>query len=141
MESMMNANDTRNGEFFESYSHIVKLITDVNNIMSFHNVDYLTVNSRDSFPQDELQEMIDAYIGDIEMVRKCEGSMGRADRVDMKIVERIKSLSNEVQNYYFYRDDNVFETKSIKQRTLDQCLWRFKLFLNQFTETFIRYLE
>uniref|UniRef100_T1KSL2 Prolyl 4-hydroxylase alpha-subunit N-terminal domain-containing protein n=1 Tax=Tetranychus urticae TaxID=32264 RepID=T1KSL2_TETUR len=83
----MNANDTQNGEFFESYSHIVQLIADVSNVMNLHYVDYLTVNSRDSFPRDELQAMMDAYISDIEMVRMCEVSMGRADRVDMKILE------------------------------------------------------
>uniref|UniRef100_T1L589 Uncharacterized protein n=1 Tax=Tetranychus urticae TaxID=32264 RepID=T1L589_TETUR len=94
----VNSNDTQIGDLFESYSHIVNLLNEVNNLMQIHPVDHLTVDTSDSFSRDNLQAMMDGYIDDIEMVRMCEVSMGRADRVDMKIVERIKSLYNEKNN-------------------------------------------
>ncbi|XP_025018324.1 uncharacterized protein LOC107370505 isoform X5 [Tetranychus urticae] len=134
----MDSNNTRTGDLSESYSHIVRLINDVKSIMGIHNVDYLTMDSRYSFSRDNLQAMMDAYIGDIEMARKCEVSLGRPNRVDMKIVERIKSLSNEMRNYYFPKDDGFFaEVSSISRKTMDQCLWRFEFLLNKFTATFI----
>uniref|UniRef100_T1KSL9 Uncharacterized protein n=1 Tax=Tetranychus urticae TaxID=32264 RepID=T1KSL9_TETUR len=124
----------------ESYSHIVRLINDVKSIMGIHNGDYLFMDSRYIFSKDNLQAMMDAYIGDIEMVQKCEVSLGRPNRVDMKIVERIKSLSNELQNYYFPKDDGFFaEVSSISRKTMDQCLWRFEFLLNKFTATFINF--
>ncbi|XP_015793869.1 uncharacterized protein LOC107370393 [Tetranychus urticae] len=136
----VNSNDTQIGDLFESYSHIVNLLNEVNNLMQIHPVDHLTVDTSDSFSRDNLQAMMDGYIDDIEMVRMCEVSMGRADRVDMKIVERIKSLYNEVRNYTFYRDDSfVSESMSISRKTMDQCLWQFKFLLNKFTSTFIHY--
>uniref|UniRef100_T1L613 Uncharacterized protein n=1 Tax=Tetranychus urticae TaxID=32264 RepID=T1L613_TETUR len=133
----MDSNDTRINDLSESYSHIVRLINDVKSIMGIHNVDYLTMDSRYS-SRDNLQAMMDAYIGDIEMVRKCEVSLGRPNRVDMKIVDRLKSLSNEMLNYHFSKDDGFFtEESSISRKTMDQCLWRFDFFLNKFTATFI----
>uniref|UniRef100_T1KB71 Uncharacterized protein n=1 Tax=Tetranychus urticae TaxID=32264 RepID=T1KB71_TETUR len=101
----MNANDDQYGDLFESYSHIVQLITDVSNVMKFYNNDYLTINSSSNFTRDELEAMMEAYIGDIEMVRKCEVSLGRSVRVNLRIVETIKSLSKGMQRYEFFNDD------------------------------------
>uniref|UniRef100_T1JY56 Prolyl 4-hydroxylase alpha-subunit N-terminal domain-containing protein n=1 Tax=Tetranychus urticae TaxID=32264 RepID=T1JY56_TETUR len=98
-----NINDTQ--IVLENYSHIVDIIKDVCHIMQVPNLDYVSVNSGSSFAEEELQHLMDAYIGDIEMVRVCEESLGRSDRVDMNIVDRLKSLSNEIRNLKFYRDD------------------------------------
>uniref|UniRef100_T1JY61 Prolyl 4-hydroxylase alpha-subunit N-terminal domain-containing protein n=1 Tax=Tetranychus urticae TaxID=32264 RepID=T1JY61_TETUR len=98
-----NINDTQ--IVLENYSHIVDIIMDVFHIMQVPNLDYVSVNSGSSFAEEELQHLMDAYIGDIEMVRVCEESLGRSDRVDMNIVDRLKSLSNEIRNLKFYRDD------------------------------------
>uniref|UniRef100_T1KKM2 Uncharacterized protein n=2 Tax=Tetranychus urticae TaxID=32264 RepID=T1KKM2_TETUR len=138
----MDSNDTRISDLSESYSHIVRLINDVNSAMGIHNGDYLTMDSRYSFSRDNLQAMMDAYIGDIEMVRMCEVSLGRPNRVDMKIVDRLKSLSNEMRNYHFSKDDGFFtEVSSISRKTMDQCLWRFEFLLNKLTATFINLKE
>ncbi|XP_015794403.1 uncharacterized protein LOC107370968 [Tetranychus urticae] len=133
-----NINDTQ--IVLENYSHIVDIIMDVFHIMQVPNLDYVSVNSGSSFAEEELQHLMDAYIGDIEMVRVCEESLGRSDRVDMNIVDRLKSLSNEIRNLKFYRDDKYnTEYYNTATKTIELFFWQFKFLLNQFTENFSRY--
>ncbi|XP_015794402.1 uncharacterized protein LOC107370966 [Tetranychus urticae] len=133
-----NINDTQ--IVLENYSHIVDIIKDVCHIMQVPNLDYVSVNSGSSFAEEELQHLMDAYIGDIEMVRVCEESLGRSDRVDMNIVDRLKSLSNEIRNLKFYRDDKYnTEYYNTAKKTIELFFWQFKFLLNQFTENFSRY--
>ncbi|XP_025018320.1 uncharacterized protein LOC107370505 isoform X1 [Tetranychus urticae] len=128
-----------NSELFERYSRIVQILSEGNKLLRIHSTDYLTVNSDTSFSRDELLAMIDAYIDDIEMVQKCEVPLGRPNRVDMKIVERIKSLFNELQNY-IHHNDNIYivESMDLSQKTMDQGLWQFEFLLNKFTTSFIQ---
>uniref|UniRef100_T1L611 Uncharacterized protein n=1 Tax=Tetranychus urticae TaxID=32264 RepID=T1L611_TETUR len=140
----MESNKAQINDVYKAYARIVDSMFEVYKVqkvtgVGYINTDYLNVNGRDSFPREELQAMIDAYIGDIEMIRKCEVSLGHPDRVDMEIVDRLKSLSNDVRNYTFYRDDprGVTESYSVSRKTLDQCLWQLDFLLAQFTTAFI----
>ncbi|XP_015793979.1 uncharacterized protein LOC107370504 [Tetranychus urticae] len=135
----IDSNNTLIMNIFSRYSRIVRLISNVAEQTEIPNFDYLNFGSGfvNSLPRKELQGMLDAYIDDIEMVRKCEVSLGRSDRVDMKIVDRLKSLSNELRNYHFYRDDRtVSDSQSISQKTLDQCLLQLDFLIIHFVLNF-----
>ncbi|XP_015793980.1 uncharacterized protein LOC107370505 isoform X6 [Tetranychus urticae] len=133
----IDSSDIPKSKLFELYSDIVQIINEVNKLMGIESADYLTVNSDTIFSKINLLAMIDAYIGDIEMVHKCEVYMGRADRLDMTIVERIKSLSNELQNYIYPNDHNRFyESINLSKKIVDQFLWQFEFLLIKFTTAF-----
>uniref|UniRef100_T1KI98 Prolyl 4-hydroxylase alpha-subunit N-terminal domain-containing protein n=1 Tax=Tetranychus urticae TaxID=32264 RepID=T1KI98_TETUR len=76
----MDSNNTQIGDVLENYSQIVGIMEDVSHNMEVPNFDYLHLNLRSSFDREELQNLLDAYIDDIEMVRMCEVSLGRSDR-------------------------------------------------------------
>uniref|UniRef100_T1KSS5 Uncharacterized protein n=1 Tax=Tetranychus urticae TaxID=32264 RepID=T1KSS5_TETUR len=137
---LKSMNDTQISDATKYYSNVVELTYFVEKELKIVDVDYISVNSRSSLPRDELQAMMDAYIDDIEMVRVYEVSFGHSDRVDMEIVDRLKSLSNDLKNLNVYRDDEIlYEEQSLARRAMDQCLLQLRFLLDQFTETFVFY--
>ncbi|XP_015793978.2 uncharacterized protein LOC107370503 [Tetranychus urticae] len=143
LQLLLESNRTSNADFYKAYERIVDRIVDVNYIMGIDDNEHMTINTlfEDTESYDLQAILLSAYIDDIEMVCKCEDSLGNSYRVDMKIVDRLKSLSSQFQNYRSH-NTNGFTIKAsrVSQSTIYLCLWQFRLLLKQFTATFTHYL-
>ncbi|XP_015793870.1 uncharacterized protein LOC107370394 [Tetranychus urticae] len=135
---LKSMNDTKISDATQYYSDVLELLYHAEKDLKFVNVDFMTVDSRSSLPKGELQAMIDAYADDIAMVLVYEAAFGRLDKVDMEIVDRLKSLSNNLKDLTIYHDSGLaIEELSIARKAMDQCLLQLRFLLHQFTETFL----